>query len=456
MVRVTKISKEGSFNLSIYSLVVAFLLSLLHFEDLGKFGEATMLDGFIYADGFSGVLTSLFLALGLLSILITRYYFKIYDLFKAEFFIMFFLALFGMLFLANSSELITSFVALEIVSISIYTLVAFKKDITATEAVLKYFILGSFVGAFYVMGSSFIFGEVGSTKLIEISNYISTHKIEEMPLLASGMLMILVALLFKVTAAPFHTWSIDVYSGATLPITAFMNSAVKLASFAFLVRILSGAFEEVHYIYQPILFYVAIATMFIGNIMSFKQESVRKMLISSSIVHSGYLLVAIGSINNFSSYSIAPVIFYLFSYTLAIGGVFFILTSISRDDSRFLLFDDFKGLSRVRPFVALAMTIFMLTFIGFPFTMGFVAKFHLFTTAAENGFIYLALFGIINTILSVYYYLRLTINMYFFQAKEKFDFDTSKTFILSITVIILTIIAGGFGVISIEDFIAIL
>lgn len=455
MIRVTKLSVESSINISIGSIVLALIFTLVSFGSLGEL-NVTMFDGFLYADKLSGVLTALFLILALISMVMTKYYFSTHDTFKVEFFIMFFLALFGMLVLANSSELLTSFVALEIVSISIYTLVAYQKSMDATEAVLKYFVLGAFVGAFFVMGSSFIFGEVGSTKFTEISAYISTHKIEEMPLLAVGFLLILVTLFFKTTASPFHNWSIDVYFGATLPVTSFMNSAVKLASFAFMLRVLSGSFEAIEFIYQPILFYISIITMFFGNIMSLKQDNVKKMLVSSSIVHSGYILLALASISKFNAYSISPIIFYLCSYTIAVSGVFYILSLISKQGTRFLSFDDFKGLSRIRPFVALAMTIFMLTFIGFPFTMGFIGKFHLFNTAVEGGHIELALFGIINTILSVYYYLRLIINMYFYKAEKEFELDISKSFVITITSLILFIIAGGFGLISIENFIAIL
>ena len=456
MMLATKIGKERSINLASYILVLALLFELFLFSELGSFNTTTLFNGTLFIDKLSGFFTITFILLGLIASLSARYYMLTNDIFKPEFFAMLLLAIFGMIMLSNSSELITSFVALEIVSISIYTLVAIKKDINASEAVIKYFLLGAFIGAFFVMGSSFIFGQVGSTKFIDISSYLATHDISEMPLLASGLLLIFVALFFKITAFPFHAWSIDVYTGATLPVTNIMNSAVKLASFALILRILSGAFDGITEIWQPILFYVTIATMFIGNIMSIKQDSVKKMLISSSIVHTGYLLVCLSSIQSFDLVSVSPIIFYLFAYSLAVGGTFLIISSLAKHEEKFLHFDDFKGLSRARPLMALALTIFMLNFIGFPFTMGFLGKFHLFSSATSNGIAILALFGVINTILSVYYYLRLIIKMYFFEPERSFGFDVSKAFIFAIASIITTLIAGGFGLISIDDLVLLL
>lgn len=445
------ISKEKSIWINVAVLLAAFFVQIGQLDALSLLQDGTLFNGMLYMDKLGGYFNLLFIFLTLASLLAIRFYFQAECFYKIEIFTILNFALFGMMALGSSAELITVLVALEIVSFCVYTLIGMHTtDEKSNESLLKYFLLGSFIGAFYLLGTAFVFGSVGSTKLLDIANFLSDTG-ASFSVVVVALLFILATLLFKVASFGFYNWSIDVYYGSPLPFTGFLGSAVKVASFAMLIRVLVFAFEPIMDIWQPIIYVLAILTMFAGNFMSIKQTNLKKLLITSSIVHSGYLLVNIASIKEASITALAPSFFYMFAYTTAVAGTFLVLNALSKADESNLSFDDFKGLAHSRPVLSLALTIFMLSFIGFPYTVGFLGKLHLFSSALENDKAWLAIFGIINTIISVYYYLKVIINIYFFEPTTAFAYKPTFAFRTLVLFFMLLVLLGGFGVISITD-----
>ncbi len=430
-------------GLTLFSSIVVFDKELS--SELGV--ESSIFSGMLFIDNLALFSTMLLTILTIITIIASKFYFKDVTL-KIEYFSLILFALFGMILMTMGSELISMFIALEIASLSLYVLVGFDKSEKSTEAMLKYFILSSFIGAFYLMGSALIYGVVGSTNLIDISNFIALNDLYENKLFIAGVILIFSTILFKITAFPFHSWSLDVYSGANLPITAFLIGVSKVAGFIFFIRVAIEGFIEVRWLWQDIIFYITIITLFVGNLLSFRQESVKKMLIASSIVHSGYMLIYFSGVVSFNVNSISPILFYLLAYSFAIVGVFSIMSYLSNKND--LSFEDFKGLSQKKPFIALVLTLLMLSFIGYPLTIGFLGKFYIFAFALESEVLPLVIFGIINTILSLYYYLKIVVYMYFYEYKNDFIFEDSSLAKFTILFIIIVVLLGGFGVINID------
>jgi len=343
----------------------------------------------------------------------------------------------GMVLLTLAQELITAFIALEIMSLSIYILVGYDRgNLTAAEAILKYLMLGAFAGAFFTMGTAFIYGGAGSTKFVEISNFLAANG-GNSPLLIGGAFFILVAFLFKVAAFPFHAWVIDVYDGASAPVTGFMATALKTAVFAVFANFLALN-GELHSGWITFLFYVAVFTMFGGNLIAIGQNNLKRMLAASGIVHSGYLLIALVAISA-DQFTGSVIGYYLAAYAVGTLGIFAALSYLGGEGEKRATFDDFKGLAKARPFSAAAITVFLLSMAGIPPTAGFMGKFYIITSAIAADQMALAVLGVVSSILSMWYYLRLIIKMYFHDAEESFEtigspLATASTFALALCV----------------------
>lgn len=443
------LKKETGIKINIALLLFILLVQIGVFPVLGEFKSETIFFGSLYIDKMGGFFSLLFISLTALFLYSTLYS-KDERYYKTEFLPLTNFALFGMMIMAMSAEFMTLLIALEILSLSIYTLIGLNREKSeVVEALLKYFLLGSFVGAFYLLGTALIFGATGSTKFNDIALYLTASDIS--PLVLLSLLFILVTLLFKVTAFGFYNWSIDVYFGSSVNISGYLSTAVKIASFALFIRVLLIGFNGLEEIWQPILYALAILTMFAGNFMSIKQNNIKKLLIASSIVHSGYILINLSSISEISIESFSPTLFYLLAYPIAVMGMFIILTAFSKEDESNLNIEDFKGLYHQYPIMSLAIVIFMLSFIGFPYTVGFFGKFHLFSSAIANGKTELAILGIINTIISVYYYLKIIISMYFYEREVKLEYKTSNGLRIAVVLLAVTVLLGGFGVYNIGN-----
>ena len=405
-------------------------------------------------DSFSNFFNILLIAGTLLTLLIGEHYFQHRSYFKGEFFSILLFALFGMMVLAHANELVTAYIALEIASFSVYIMVGYNsEDSKRIEAIFKYLVLGSFIGAFYLLGVVLIYGATQSTNLADISRFISIANSNDMILLYIGLTLILFTFLFKIAAFPFQSWVLDVYRGAPMVITAYMASIFKIAIFSFFSRTLLSYISPIIDFWDEILTIITILTLIFGTWLAVTQQIVKRMLAASSIVHTGYLLLAFialsykdGQIINIDS--AYATMFYLIAYLLSALGVFGLASHIISETNIKVTYDDFKGLAKQRPFLAAMMTIFLLSLAGIPSTIGFIGKFYVFTEAINAGYVVLTTIAIFATIVSVYYYFKLIAVMYFYPPKDECisqEFNDKRVSTYAIAFVAILTILGGIG-----------
>ena len=425
------------------SLVLQYLLLDVDKSEylfVNIFGKSFILDT------FSAIFDMMFTLGAILTLLINNDYFKSRNYFSGEYFSLLLFSLFGMMMLAHAHELIAIFISLEIASLSVYTLVGYHKSHTrSSEAMMKYMVLGGMSGAFFILGTALIYSAVGSTSLTTIATYVSSHSMDELSLLIVGGSFMMVTIMFKIGAVPFHAWIIDVYHGAPYPITMFIASTFKIAIFAITLRLYLVDFATINSFWAEMLQVITILTLLGGSWLALSQNLVKRMLAGSSIVHSGYLLIGISSIGLGSDLAAPAVMFYLIAYFLSAAGAFGILSFIASQSPREMTYEDFKGFAQRRPYMALMMSIFMLSLAGFPSTIGFLGKLYIFTSAIASGQILLAGLGIFTAFVSVYYYFKLIAMMYFYDAEntqKRFPINISTTLI---ALMALIIVWGGVG-----------
>lgn len=427
--------------------ILAFGIQLLVGVPGGKEVFTTVFNGMMVANEFTRIGGLIICGCGFFTCMSSHTYFKQNGFCKLEYYSLIAFAACGMMLLTMSRELITAFIALEIMSLAIYVLVGFhRKSVIATEAVLKYLMLGAFAGAFYTMGGALLYGGAGSTKFTAIAQYIADNGMVNQPLLMVGAFLIIVSLLFKVAAFPFHAWVVDVYDGASMPITGFMATALKTAVFALFANILvlDGSLQSAWVDY---LFYIAVFTMFGGNLIAIGQDTLKRMLAASGIVHTGYLLIGLIAFTT-QEFSGSVLMYYLAAYGVGTLGMFAALSYLGGEGERRRTFDDFKGLAKVRPYSAAAITVFLLSMAGIPPTAGFMGKLYIIINAIHAGHVALAALAVVSSVISMWYYLRLIINMYFSEAREDFaesgsPFAQLGTFILVFCVFALSLIPIG-------------
>ena len=432
--------------IAVFFLLISFLLQYFTFDTDIKFLFSDVFGDTFILDGFARIFDLMFTVGAILTLLINNDYFKSRHYFNGEYFALILFSVFGMMMLSHAHELVTAFIALEIASLSVYALVGYhKNNIISSEAMLKYMVLGSMTGAFFILGTALIYGAVGSTHLSEIALYVSTREISELTLLIVGASFISITILFKIGAVPLHSWIVDVYHGAPYPITMFMASTFKIAIFAIALRLYLVNFASINVFWNEMLQVVTILTLLGGSWLAISQTLVKRMLAGSSIVHSGYLLIGLSSLGLGSEMAGPSVMFYLIAYFISAVGAFGILSFIASQSKRQMRYEDFKGFASRRPYMALMMSIFMLSLAGFPSTIGFLGKFYIFTSAIESGQILLAGLGILTAFISVYYYFKLIAMMYFYESddeKKKLPIDISTILIF---VMGLLVIWGGIG-----------
>ena len=311
----------------------------------------------------------------------------------------------GMCLMTSAVELLVVFISLEISSISTYVLAGYRKHTgKSPEAAIKYFLLGSFATGFLLYGVALIFGATGTTQLNEIAQAIPHAKSPQLVLAALALL--LVGILFKVSAAPFHVWTPDVYEGSPSPVVALMSTAPKAAAFAILLRVLYSSFPMLQSLWTPLLWGIAILSMTIGNLAALRQENVKRMLAYSSIAHAGYLLAAFAGLG---STGIAPAAFYIAAYSAMNVGIFAVVTVVSGYEEQLPLIGDFRGLIYRSPLLGCLLIFFLSSLIGIPFTAGFFGKFYAFSVALKGGAVWLGIIGLLNSGLAAAYYLRFAV-----------------------------------------------
>lgn len=309
----------------------------------------------------------------------------------------------GMCLLTSAVELLVVFIALEISSIATYVLAGYRKQTgQGPEAAIKYFLLGSFATAFLLYGIALIFGATGTTQIYEIAHFAPRAQNQGMIVLA--LVLMLIGMLFKVSAAPFHVWTPDVYEGAPSPVVALMSTAPKAGMFAVMLRVTYEMLPGLRSVWSPLLWAVAIASMTIGNLAALRQQNVKRMLAYSSIAHAGYLLAAFAG---FGTSGIAAAAFYTAAYAAMNVGVFAVVTLASGYDEQRPMVADYRGLLYRSPLLGMLLIFFLISLIGIPFTGGFFGKFYAFNAAVSGGAIALAIIGLLNSGVAAAYYLRL-------------------------------------------------
>lgn len=433
--------------MTVFFLVVSFMIECSNMgEYSSQFLFPNIFNHYFLVDDLSRMFDLMFTAGASLTLLINNNYFKSRRYFNGEYFAFILFSVFGMMMLAHAHELLTIFISLEIASLSVYTLVGYhKNNMISSEAMMKYLVLGAMTGAFYMLGAAFIYGAVGSTSLTDIAMFLTDIEKKEMSLLLIGATFVLVTIMFKIGIVPFHAWVLDVYHGAPYPITMLMASTFKIAIFAVALRLYLVSFAPVNTFWIEMLQIMTILTLLGGSWLAINQTLVKRMLAGSSIVHSGYLLIALSSLGLGSKVAASAIMFYLIAYFLSSVGAFGILSFLASKSKKQMSYDDFKGFAQQRPYMALMMSIFMLSLAGFPSTIGFLGKFYIFTSAIESGQILFAGLGIAIAFISVYYYFKLIAMMYFYSSddlQEKFPVHIST---ILIAIMALLVLWGGIG-----------
>ncbi len=403
---------RGALSLSVAGLILAFIATY------GVDGKLVF-SSLLVNDNFSALVDRVFLMAAFLVTLVSRSYLANYGLAKSEYFVLVLLATVGMMVMGAATDFITIFLGLEMLSLSLYVLAGFfKKDVFSGEAAFKYFILGAFATGFTVFGITFVFGALGTTNFGAIARALNggSPQLFSVPSLLFGLALILAGLGFKISLVPFHTWVPDVYTGAPTPVTALIATGSKAAGFAALVRIFMITFPGSFEYWGAAFWWLALLTMIVGNLFALVQVEIKRMFAYSSIANGGYLAMAFLS---HSDVGIKALLFYLFAYTFMTVGVFGVVALAGRRER--LLISEYAGLSRENPFLAAVMSLFLLSLAGMPGTAGFFGKFYLFAGAIRSGYLGLALVGILTTIISFYYYLRVVVYMYMRESETPRD-----------------------------------
>jgi NADH-quinone oxidoreductase subunit N len=373
--------------------------------------------GVVRSDNFALFINLVLCVVGVLTMLFSDDIVERENLPSGEYYALTLFAISGMMLMAAATDLLVIFLALEILSLSVYVLTGLRRASAAgAEAAFKYFLLGAFSSAFFLYGIAFAFAISGSTRLDEIGKVLSsagTGTPETMALLAVGLLA--VGFAFKVSAVPFHMWTPDAYEGAPTIVTAFMSTGVKAAAFAAFVRVFLAPLEPLKDQWIPVLTVVAASTMILGTVVGVVQTNIKRMLAYSSIAHAGYLMLGIIATTDTGK---AAVLFYLLAYAVSNLGALGIVALLGTSQHQHDELRDFAGLWRSRPGLAGLMTVFLLSLGGFPPLAGFIGKWYIFSAAVERGHYWLAIIGVLTSVVSVFFYLRIVVMMYMTEGTE--------------------------------------
>jgi NADH-quinone oxidoreductase subunit N len=377
-------------------------------------------NGMVSVDGFAVFLTLFFLGSGLVGIALAFDYLQRTGQDNGEYYVLLLFSISGMMLMAVAADLIVVFLALELLSFPLYVLAGFARPrLESEEASLKYFLLGAFSSSFVVYGVALVFGATGSTSLASIVAAVDAGS-ANLTILGIGAALILIGLGFKVAAVPFHMWTPDVYQGSPSAVTAFMSVGAKAGGFAALLRVFVVAFPALTVDFTPVIWGMAALTMILGNVVAIAQTNIKRLLAYSSIAHAGYILMAVVPFGQgqVARDAVASALFYLLAYALTSFAAWAVVIALEKeavleqDLGSGLALEDYAGLGRKYPALAAAMAVAMLSFTGIPPTLGFVGKFYLFRALLEGGFVGLALIGVLTSLVSAYYYLRVVVIMY--------------------------------------------
>jgi NADH-quinone oxidoreductase subunit N len=361
---------------------------------------------FATGDNFALFFEMLFASLGILTVALSHSYLKRRGMLEGEFHILIMAAVLGMMVLASATSLVTVFLGLELLSIALYIACGFARgENRSQEAAAKYLLVGGFASAFVLYGMALVYGGAGTTVIPDIATQLNSSASGN-PLILLGIALMGVGFAFKVSAAPFHMWTPDVYQGAPIPVTAFMSVGTKAAAFAMIVRVFAGGLPHLAPEWQALLAFIAATSMIVGNLMAIAQSSLKRLLAYSGVAQAGYVLIGVIA---GGQAGLGAVLYYLFVYMFMNFGAFAVITLLAGPDGDRDRFSDLEGLARRNPLMAILMTVFMLSLAGFPPSVGFFGKLFLFTAGVGAGYTWLVVLAVLMSVVSVFYYVRVLI-----------------------------------------------
>lgn len=417
--------------------------------------ERLLLAPWLVIDHFTLFFDAMLCLGGALAALLAGGYLPEHELERGEFYMLLLFATVGAMMLAAAGDVLIVFLGLETMSIGAYALTAFRRTSPrSAEGALKYFLLGAFAAALLLYGFALLYGATGHTDLAGIGDEVKKSG-GKTPMIVVALVLVLVGLLFKVSAVPFHMWTPDAYEGAPTPATTYMAAVVKAGAFAMLLRVLLTCFGDKSSTswsagWPPALALIAVVTMTVANLVAGQQESVKRMLAYSSIAHAGYLLVGVVATMHSPAQGTSSVLFYLLTYTVSTAGAFGALILCGSRGAEAVSYEDLAGIGRRHPPAALAFSLFLVSLAGLPPTAGFFGKWFVFRAAIDSGFYVLTVIAFLNSVVAVYYYLRVMVFMYMREpaagapvAKPmRSGYVTAALLVSAILVIVLGIVPG--------------
>jgi NADH-quinone oxidoreductase subunit N len=438
-------------DLSIAGLLISAVFSILFMVKSTLGISANAFNNMLAVDNFALFFKVLFSGIAILVILASRDYVRNFESYQGEYYVLILISTIGMMLMASTTELIAIYISLELTSISLYILVGFLKNEKSTEASLKYLLLGAVASAVLLFGMAMVFGFTGKTQLGEISyalQTLSTNNIMAYPALILGIVMMVAGLGFKMAVVPFHMWVPDVYEGSPTTITAYLSVGSKAAGFALVLRIFFSAFrlpDWLSYDWGMIFAVISVVTMIVGNVAAIPQSNIKRMLGYSSIAQAGYLMVGLatmGVARNADTLGQSGVLFFLVSYALTNLGAFTAIISVTNKLGTDQI-TEFAGMGKRAPVLALALTFCLLSLLGMPPAVGFIAKFYIFSGALKNGLLWLVIIAVINSVISAYYYLRVVKVMWFNQPFSQEKVVSSAMLRTGLTIACLGVLLFG-------------
>jgi NADH-quinone oxidoreductase subunit N len=428
--------------------VVGMVLAYQQFFIPGIRLGVSAFNDMVVVDGFSVVLTMVFMITGLVVTALSVDYMRRMKIEKGEFYSLLFFSITGMILLAQVNDLIILFLGLELLSIPLYVMAGFALPrLDSEEAALKYFFTGAFASGFLLYGIALVFGATGTTNIPEVAQRISAEDLLNPTLMLLGAGFLLVGLGFKIASVPFHMWAPDVYQGSPTPVSAFMSVGVKIAAFGALIRVFLRDFSIYSVDLTPVFMVLSVATMLVGNLMALSQKNMKRLLAFTSVASAGYLLMAFVPYGNrmLTGEIVAAMVFYLLAYAITSFGAWAVVIAMEKGDAQGLEIEDYSGLGRKYPWLGVCMSLFLLSFAGVPLTIGFWGKYYLFSDVIDGGYPWLAAVGILASVISVFYYLRVIFKMFMVEGEPKIRRDiwlTVVTLVSAVAVFILALEPG--------------
>jgi NADH-quinone oxidoreductase subunit N len=423
------------FSIAIFLTVAAY--SILHASLNHNF---VIFGGMLEVGGKPAIFNFIFNFGAALVVLTSIDYLKKYGTYFGEYYILIQSAVLGMMVMAGAKDILMIFMGLELMSICFYVLAGInRKKLSANEASMKYFLLGAFATGFIVYGIALIYGSTGSTSIQNITENFASYTSNIIFVLGLGIFFI--GFSFKIAAVPFHMWVPDVYQGSATTITGLMSTTGKAAAFSIFIIILSAVFSSaVNHVFRPYFAVIATFSMIVGSIVAISQTNIKRMLAYSSIAHAGYMSIGLAAGN---SYSVAGIIFYLAAYTFMNTGALAIISVIEGENDSRTDINSYAGLNSKNPILAALMALFMFALAGIPPLAGFFGKYYVFVAAIQSNLTWLAIVGVLSSVISVYFYIRIVVLMYFKESVEDFDISVSPFSLTAIVIAALLVIVFG-------------